>query len=74
MFHILYLRELVTVMSALWLKKERRREGGRVGGMGSEFMAEQPGQCWSSQDFKVNNNSKTSQKNSSKLLVPTPEI
>lgn len=32
MFHILYLRELVTVMSALWLKKERRREGRRVGG------------------------------------------
>lgn len=40
MFHILYLRELVTVMSALWLKKERRREGGRVGGMGRDRLRE----------------------------------
>lgn len=28
------IRELITVMSALWLKKERRREGSRVGGGG----------------------------------------
>lgn len=31
MFYILYLRERVTVMSALWLKRERRREGRREG-------------------------------------------
>ena len=47
---------------------------GGLGGMGGEFMAEQPGQCWSSQEFKVNNNSRASQKNSSNLLVPIPEI
>lgn len=36
MFHILYLRELVTVMSALWLEKEGRRE--EEGGQGEREM------------------------------------
>lgn len=34
MFYILYLREIVTVVSALWLKRERRRQGRGVGNGG----------------------------------------
>ena len=33
MFYVLYLREIVTVVSALWLKRERRR-GGKGWGRG----------------------------------------